>query len=264
MMIGGKDAIQVKMPKLVKDADVIHINERPRLLSLIGAKPEDYQDKQIIYHAHGSRFRRNYPKYLTMLFKDLPQSKIIVSSPDLIRSTFEATWFPAVIPIEKYYEKYPIQQNDPPVVYSAHTRPRRYRHHVIKVTDQLKEEGLNFEVKWIYRKTHHVNLTLKSQADIYFDGLRPMFGVNALEASCFKMPVVGSATQSAKDYIESLGVKCPYLDPYLNSFDKQKDELRRLINDKSYRAQRGEAGFQYVKTMHSPEVCVKRFLEMIE
>ena len=78
------------------------------------------------------------------------------------------------------------------------------------------------------------------------------------------MPVVASALQDAKDYIEAFGANCPYLNPYLASADDQKDELRRLITDEDYREHRGVAGFQYVREVHSPEVCVKRFFELLE
>lgn len=264
-MVVGKAAIQAKMPGLVRDADVIHINESPGLVSSVGGKPEDCQDKQIIYHAHGSKFRRKFPSYLKLLYSSFPQAKVITSTPDLLSAVPEATWFPAIVPIEHYRKEYPVKRNDPPIIYGAQTRPKRHRPGMIKVLDQLREEGLKFEVQWVYGKQHRANLTLKAQADIYYDRLvSPMYGVNAIEAAGFEMPVVCTMTPIAKDQIDSLGIDCPYIDPYLQTADDQKDELRRLITDKSYRAQRGEAGYNYVQAVHSPEVCVKRFLEMVE
>ncbi len=264
-MVGGKEAIQAKMPGLVRDADVIHINELPTLLFSIGSKPEDCQGKQIIYHAHGSKFRRRYPRYLKTLYSNFPQAKVIVSTPDLLALVPKATWFPSIVPIEHYRKEYPMKRNDPPIIYGAQTRPKRYRSSMIKVLDQLREEGLDFEVQWIYGKQHRINLTLKAQADIYYDRvISPMYGVNAIEAAGFEMPVVCSMDSFAKDHIDSLRIDCPFTDPHLQTADDQKDELYRLITDKNYRIQRGEAAYKYVQAMHSPEVGVKRFLEMIE
>lgn len=261
-MVAGKQASRAKLPALMKNADVIHINERPGLLSYIGGKPEDCQDKQIIFHALGSRFRRRYPRYLKALYSDFPQAKVVVATPNLLPLVPDATWFPSIIPIECYREEYLIQRNDPPLLYASHTKPNKHRPILITATDDLWKEGLVFERKWVGGKVHKYNLKWKARADIYLNGMKPFYGVDVLEASAFEMPSVTGMSEFAKEYVLEYGIDHPYM--VVNDLNELKDAIRQLILDRSFREEKGKRAYEYVKEMHSPEVGVRRFLDMIE
>ncbi len=261
-MVAGKKAIAEVMPELIRNADVLHINERPMLLSFMGAKPEDWKGKKIIYHFHGSRFRRRAPRILKAIRAEFSNVSYVVSTPNLLPFIPEGTWFPAVIPIEKYRGKYTIQRNDPPVLYAAHTKPRRHRPILIKATDQLREEGLKFDVEWVGGKTHVWNLKHKAQADIYLNGMKPFYGIDSLEASAFEMPCVVNMNEFSENYMDKHDIDCPYI--LAGSLSHLKFAISDLVSDRDFREREGQRAYEYVKDMHSPEVSVKRFLEMIE
>ncbi|MCK5614670.1 hypothetical protein KAR91_73070 [Candidatus Pacearchaeota archaeon] len=261
-MINGKKAVAEALPQLLRDADVLHINERPRLLRTMGAKPEEWRGKKVIYHFHGSRFKRYYPQTIESVRSDFPDVVYVVSTPDLLRICPEATWFPPVISIERYRQEHGIQRNDPPVLYGAHTKPNRHQPILKKVTEQLLEEGLEFEVRLVSRKTHSNNLRLKAQTDIYLDGIRSFYGIDVLEASAFGIPSVTNMDQYSKEYMQKHEVNCPYM--LASNPSELKEIIRQLVLDPSLREEKGGEDHEYVKRMHSPEVGVERFLEMIE
>ncbi len=261
-MIAGKKSIAKVMPEIIRNADVLHINERPMLLRFMGAKPEDWKGKKIIYHFHGSRFRRGAPGILKSIRSEFSDVTYLVSTPNLLQFIPEGTWFPAVIPIEKYREKYPMRRNDPPKLYAAHTKPRRHRGILVLAAKQLKEEGLEFETEWIGGKMHVYNLEHKAQADIYLNGMKPFYGIDVLEASAFEMPCVTGMNKFSREYMLKHEIDCPYI--IVDNFDQLKDAIRQLVLDRWWREEEGRRSYEYVKAMHSPEISVERFLEMVE
>ncbi len=54
--------------------------------------------------------------------------------------------------------------------------------------------------------------------------------------------------------------------PYLLARDIKtlRSQLRKMNKDKAYRRKVGKVGYRYVKRMHSPKVCLKRFFKLVE
>ena len=123
MMVAGKKEAALQVPKLLSDADVVHINEFPNLLSSMGCKLEGCEGKQIIYHVHGSRFRRKHTDYLRYMNAHFPDAIMLVSTPDMLSFIPEASWFPSIVPVEEYHDEYESQVNTPPIIYNSATKP---------------------------------------------------------------------------------------------------------------------------------------------
>ncbi len=251
----------------VENADVIHINEKWGCVSRYGLTKDNCKDKKIVYHTHGSIFRKHSAYLLKEFTRRFPHLKIITSTPDLlayIPKDRKATWFPSIVPIERYRRTYKIKRNDPPMIYyspsGSSTKPMKAI--IGQVTAQLKREGLKFGLK-ITTMTHHTtNMELKSKADIYYDEIdpSPFYGVNAIEAGVFGLSVICNMNTYARQYMKKR--KCPFL--LASDIKTLRIQLRKLIKDKAYRRKVGKVGYRYVKRMHSPKVCLKRFFKLVE
>jgi len=263
-MVQGKGQIIKQLRASMGDADVIHLNESPALLAYFGIDPKTCQDKTIIYHVHGNRFRRNRDNYLQYLKTRFPEAQILVSTPDLLSLVPEASWFPSVVPVEKYHREYTLGENTPPIIYNSATKPRKSVPLMRRVVRNLKAQGVELEMQAITKVPHQTNLSLKSKADIYFDGLRVFYGVNAIEAAAFEMPVVCGVYRECKEHLDSLGVGCGFKAFNKAEHEEIQAEVKRLVLDKAHRKKVGKDCFEYASKIHSSEAGVKRFMEIIE
>ena len=267
IFLGNEEEFRRKVRRWVKNADVIHINEKWQIIKSYGLTAKNCRNKKIIYHGHGSIFRR-YSESLLKKFTSLfPHLKIIVGTPDLLAGiTRKATWFPSIVPIERYRRTYRIKRNNSPVIYYSPTgsSTKIMKAVISRVTDQLKHEGLNFGLQVITKTLHSTNMKRKSKADIYYDEIQPspFYGVNAIEAGVFELSVICNMNRYARQYMRNRKLQCPF---HLASTEEQlKRVLRKLIKNKGYRDRCGRANYQYVLKNHSPGVCLKRFFALVE
>jgi len=263
MVLGKRQAIK-QLRALIDNTDVIHLNESPVLLSHLGIDPKTCQDKTIIYHIHGNRFRNHRINYLNYLKEHFPEALMLASTPDLLSLAPEASWFPSIVPVEKYHQEYVLGESTPPIIYNSATKPRKSVPFMKRVVNNLKAQGVEVEMQAITKVPHQTNLNLKSKADIYFDGLRIFYGVNAIEAASFEMPVVCGVFQPCKEHLEMLGVKCGFKSYTGAEQEEMRSEVKRLVLDRAYRKKVGKDCFEYASEVHSSEAGVKRFMELIE
>lgn len=255
----------------VNEADVLHFNERWLNVSKYGIKPKLCGDKKIIYHAHGSIFRRSSRKILRLYRRAFPQMKIITSTPDLLKFAGEgATWFPSVVPILNYRKNYRRKRNSPPIVYysPSQSSTKSMKSVIHSVSRELRSEGIKFKLQVTTGTLHTKNMARKARADIYYDEIAPspFYGVNAIEAGVLEKAVICNMTPYARRYMKKLyeqeGVKCPFI--VVAKREPLKRVLRKLVRNKKYRVNRGKAGLRYVRAMHGEEKAVERFMELVE
>lgn len=257
----------------VRNADVLHFNERWLNVEKYQIDPKTCKDKKIIYHAHGSIFRRSSKNILKLYRRAFPQMKIITSTADLIPFAGEkagATWFPSVVPILEYRKKYKRTRNNPPIVYYSPTgsSSKAMRSVIQDVSKELWGKGLKFKLQVTTDTLHTENMRMKAKADIYYDEIlpSPFYGVNAIEAGVLEKAVICNMTPFAREYMKKLsereGINCPFI--VMAKREPLKRVLRKLVLDRKYQIERGKAGLNYVRKMHSEKVCVKRFMELVE
>lgn len=264
--LGKEDEFRKQLRRWVKNADVLHINEKWYCIKGFRINPRECKDKTVIYHAHGSVFRRQGRRLLGQFRQIFPHLKVITSTPDLVKLAPGSSWFPSIIPIEQYRKTYTMRRNKIPVIYysptgSSTVRVQRIMH---RVAEDLRRDSLEFKVQVTTKTRHSTNLRRKAQADIYYDEIlpSPFYGVNAIEAGAFELSVICNMNQFAKAYLQARGINCPFL---LASDEKTlKYLLKKLIMNKPYRDKLGHTAYDYVTKMHSEEACVKRFLELVE
>lgn len=273
-----------RIRQLIENADVLHINGSPRQIVVYGVNPKECRDKKIIYHVHGSGFRKSPGMYVGVK-KKFPQMKLVVSTPDLLeqaeRIKIDATWFPSILQIEELRKRYGIRRNDPPVIYYSPTKAKRFWDLDVlhRAEEKLNKGGFDFRMDIRSRITHDLNMKLKSKADIYFDELKICYGINAIEGAAFELSVIHGITPYVKRYMGLHNIQSPFIsipthiggNPPItidkieaDNEETFKNSLQRLITDDDYRIKNGQLSYRYVKRMHSPEVCVKRFMELVE
>ena len=256
-----------KIRRLIRNADVLHFNQYPRLIERFNINPGECQGKKTLYHGHGGEFRKNPDKIKQFYRSRFPKIKFIVSTPDLLEQG-EGTWFPSIMQVSKLRRSYKIRRNDVPVVYYSPTKQPlhwKWDSNTLKsVADELRRDGLKLHIHLRRKITHGLNLELKSKADIYFDELKIFYGINALEAAVFGMAVIHGLSPYCRDYIKRKNLKKPFTSVPSGNRRIFKEKLRMLISDKEHRDKVGDAAFKYVKRMHNPSVCVKRFLALVE
>ena len=263
-MVLGKRQVWKKLHALIADTDVIHLNESPALLSHLGIDSETCQGKTIVYHVHGNRFRVRRVNYLSYLRTHFPNAIILVSTPDLLDYVPEASWFPSIVPVEKYHQEYGPRTNTPPIIYNSATKLRKSAPLLKRVVRNLKARGVELEMQIVAKVAHQSNLSRKSKADIYFDGLRVFYGANAIEAAAFEMPVICGISRRCKEHLDELGIECGFQAFNNAEYDEMRDVVEHLALDKAYREKVGKDCFEYASKVHSSKAGVKRFMELIE
>lgn len=255
-----------KLRRWVANADVLHINEKWSCVARYGVRPQECRGKKVIYHAHGSIFRRRSGWLLRKFRGAFPQLKIITSTPDLLAYAPKASWFPSIVPIGKYRRDYRIQRNTPPIVYysPSGSSTEEMKRVIGRVLRELRRERLRVNLKMTTGVTHKSNMTRKAKADIYYDEIAPspFYGVNAIEAAVFEMAVICNMNAYARRYMRQHGYQCPFL--RARSKADLKRVLRKLVNNSAYRQKSGKASYKYAVKFHARPKCIKRFLALVK
>ncbi len=255
----------------VRDADVLHFNEKWDTVSKYKVDPGICKDKKIVFHAHGSIFRRRGSTILARFRTAFPQTKVITSTPDLLEGVRgDATWFPSVVPVTEYRKRYKRKRNNPPIVYYSPTgsSSKTDENVIQRISKKMRNEGLAFELRVTRNTLHSENMRRKALADIYYDEISPspFYGVNAIEAGVLEKAVICNMTPYAHAYMERLykkeRIKCPFI--VVATRESLKQTLRKLVVDREYQIELGKSGLKYVRKMHDEKVCVKRFMKLIQ
>ena len=267
----GDDDFLEQLRQWIREADVLHLNAKWNIISMYKIDPKICGDKKVIFHAHGSVFRRGSGAILTRFRKAFPQLKIITSTPDLLEHAGRnATWFPSVIPVAEYRRLYRRKRNNPPIVYYSPTgsSSKKDRNVIQGVSQEMWAAGTKFELQVTRNTLHSTNMRRKASADIYYDEIlpSPFYGVNAIEAGALEKAVICNMTPYAQRYMKRLyeeeGIKCPFI--VAATWESLKQALRRLVVYREYQIELGEAGLEYVRKIHDEKVCVERFMELVE
>lgn len=264
--LGKEKEFRKQLRREVKNADVLHVNEKWYCINGFRIDPKKCRDKTVIYHAHGSAFRRQSGNILRNFRSVFPHLRVITGTPDLVSYAPGSSWFPSIVPIKQLRKSYPRRRNRIPVIYYSPTGSSSVvmRRVIDNVARDLRSDGLEFDLQVTTKTLHSLNMRRKAKADIYYDEIAPspFYGINAIEAGAFEMSVVCDMNRFAKSYLLANGVTCPF--PLASDESTLKYLLKRLIMDKPHRDKLGRAAYKYVRKMHSEKVCVKRFLELIE
>lgn len=260
-----------RVPGLIKNADVLHFNGYPGQIDLFKVKPEECRDKTVLWTCMGGQQQRRKPGKSTIPYREkFPHIRFVVVTPDLtiLPPLRDAPWVPSITPIEEYREKFKLTRNDPPKICHTSTVPKR-RNVLQQAINELKQEDYQFVYSRWFGLPHERILKEMASYDIFlnFRWWCHFYGVAAQEAATFEMPIVSTTSDHTENYFREHDIQCPF--GFVNLKDKPwveaiKKILIPLIEDKDLREKSGKANYEYVKKMHSAEVVVRKYLEVIE
>ena len=176
------DASPRELRRLKAWADLIHISHQPLTAS----------DKPQVVQYHGSKFRNNPGKFLTLQHQAGAQA--VCSTIDLWLIAPEMmTWLPSPYdPAWLAGFRQPIEDGVFRVAHAPTARAIKSTDHFLAAMTRLGKD-IKCETVLIERKPWGQCLTMKGTADVYFDQVILGYGNNAVEAWGMGIPVIAGA-----------------------------------------------------------------------
>ncbi|HKR49047.1 MAG TPA: hypothetical protein VJT72_05590 [Pseudonocardiaceae bacterium] len=251
---GGTQSPEVA--KLYREADVLHVMERPEILGELGST-----NAKIVVHHLGS-FYRSDPGSVSAQCKAL--GAIEVTSGDLLGLQPHLRYLPI-----------PAMELDRLAALRKPRRPsgRLRIAHAPTNREAKGTEGILAAVKRLQGR-HKLIFDLiegvpwaecvkrKARADIYVDETRLGYGLNAMECWAMGIPVVSGITDPiARDRMIADFGGLPFLE---TTEAMVETTLEMLITDPVLRAEWGERGRAHVQAVHHPKAVVERTIAIYE
>ena len=184
-----------EVEQLLIDADIIHFHVLRDENSHLGPLViRDYiKGKKILHHHHG------HPDYIintesyNKKYKKLNR-KVVVSTPDLLGISDNATWIPNLVPLNdvnflpRYDDTLPQD-----IIRVCQAPTRKYHKHTsdfITVMDRIEKNYPQIQSLIIEKIPYTDCLKLKKTCHIVFDHMRGWFGIASLESLSQGKPVV--------------------------------------------------------------------------
>jgi hypothetical protein len=262
---------------LIERSDVVvfHSAVRPFMEGL-GITPEIIDNKKKILYFHGSEIRAGSDQLKKQADEYLGNYKILVSTPDLTDYIDHATWMPCIrsfSEIEQSYGK------------SATDNKALTEYGVPFTKTQIGHSPTNTQVKGshifqmaitrlldVYPNAEWVSITdipwdscirTMSTLDIFLDqALLGAYGMAAVEASIFKIPIFAYISPKCEGYMEGSGIANPFLQ--WKDEDELIERIYYLCEHPVERKKFGEQVYNYCKVMHDEKPGVKRFIEALK
>ncbi len=248
-----------RIVKYAKDFDIVHLHGG------IFWKRLDVLDIKLVHrlplvvHYHGSETRDGYG----MHYRFLADHKF-VSRPDLLRWHHDGEYIPN--PVERMPYVFDVDRS-PKILHMATNRRAKGTDLIEQVLSDLKNEGLDFEQKVLYRVRHEDAIEELKTSHILIDqvidsgsiGIPSIIGMASLEAMAMGKATISTFDEGYRQYYPG----CPVVVVEPNA-EALKDKLRWLIGDLEKARQIGVSGREYVQRHHDPDVISKRTLDVYE
>ncbi len=202
-----------------------------------------------------------YNEELQLAYLEMLRSyvdRFTVQDPELHQFMPEATIVPRALDLREWDYVGTVPTDRPLVVHAPSDRCVKGTTFILKAFEQLREEGLSFDIKLIEDMAHQEAKIWYRKADIVIDQLLiGATGVLTLEAMALGKPVVLNIRED---------LFRPFYDselPFLNANpDTITDVLRGAIKDYDLRRELGEKGRQLVERHHDLRKVTTRLIEL--
>lgn len=257
-----------ELESLLKECDIFHFHmTADENLTLGPFQVKDYlHNKVLVHHHHGHPdFRGNPQKYI-IKYKELKRTKLLVSTPDLLKLLPGSFWLPNVVPLEeKLYTPLPDKPEIPVTICHSPTRRELKNTDLfIKSLNNLKSSfNSRLQVRLIEHTLHRRCLALKRSSHILFDHLQGYFGMSSLEGLAQGLAVVAGLDDWNQDQIREF-TGCTELPWVLANPDNLEQVFDRLIQDKEEQRIRGERARQFMERCWREEQVVQRLIAFYE
>jgi hypothetical protein len=250
---------------LLKTADVFHFHMTADEHLRFGPHlPADHmRGKLVVHHHHGHPdFRGNPGKYQDK-YARLGRSKLLVSTPDLLRLLPEATWQPNLVQ-QTHPLLLPMGGKPETPVRVAHSPTRKDLKNtddLLHTLEELRADGpgtrIDLRLDLIDDVPHRQCLRRKRRCHILFDHMQGYFGVSSLEGLSQGLAVVSGLDEWCGAHVrEFTGLtNLPWA---VASPATLRDVLKRLATDADQRAELCKAGRRMMETVWSEERVAAR------
>jgi len=222
--IGWKAHIE-KVKKLIKEADVLHINSPT--LDLNRGLYHDYQfveklskyigKKKIVAHYHGGELN-NIPN-VNKFFQKMKERKIqcFVSTPELLKIHPYLRWFPS--PVNIFLRLSPPSKRDKrfTLFHATISRKRKDAPFMRSIMKDFKL--INYEASYGGYPYHEL-IRKMSKAHILFNHFYPFYGVAAIEGATLGLVVLTNVSKIVKKYV-----------PECNFIHVNKANIKNVLRD---------------------------------
>jgi hypothetical protein len=252
---------------LLKKADIIHFHIlADESIKLGPVKVKDFVNgKSILHHHHGHPdFRANPEKYRGKY--RMLKRKVLVSTPDLLRSFPESIWQPNVVPINS--PPYLPQRNSANGrVRICHSPTRKYLKNTAEfeaVVASLQKKYHILERVIIENRPHAECLKIKQSCDIHFDHMQGYFGVSSLEGLSQGNPVIAGLDEwnvrCLRTYAEA--DRLPWVIAHTPA--QLKEKIRHLVVDKEWREAVSRESRRFMETCWNDKKIIGTLMKVYE
>ncbi len=256
-----------EIEQLLNDADVFHFHMLKDENSHLGPLViRDYtKGKKILHHHHG------HPDYLinadafNAKYKKLKR-KVIVSTPDLLKITDNASWLPNIVPVNdvQLLPRYENTLADEKIIICQSPTRKFHKHtdEFMLAVHRLEKKYDNLKMLIIEKTPYYECLALKKTAHIIFDHMRGWFGIASLESLSHGKPVIaGLDDWNIKCIKEFTGVdSLPWV--IARNCDDLVAELENLIKDKDLRNRTGGQSRTFMENHWTEQHALALLLEV--
>jgi len=264
-MIHGNEGNLREIRDLIYKADVVVWKETPDLCEQFGLDFDEMKKRNNIVILGGGGYSSNkfFPDN-QRVYGELG-AKWATSSLDFTKKNPDWAWIPASIRVENLREYYDYTKGDPPLLF---TSPSKATDNMMNVrtkfqfiVEQLRKADLKFRDKTVFNKPNELCLHLKANADIFFDRIWDIYGMNSQEAAAFECAVITGTSQYVRDELKTRGFKCPFI--FVDHHVLAIDEIVYLLENPDEMRRVGYECYRYVKKVHNGELAVKNLMKLI-
>jgi len=252
--------------EIIYKADAVIWKEVPTLLDKFGLDFDIMKHKNnvVILGGGGYSSDKFFPDN-QRVYGDLG-AKWATSSLDFTKKNPHWTWIPASIRVELLREQHDMSKGNPPLLFTspsrASDRMMDTRGKFNFITDQLQKGGLFFRKKVVFQVPNEICLHLKATADIFFDRIWDIYGINSQEAAAFECAVITGTSEFVRNKLRELGYDCPFI--FVDHHVLAIDEIVYLLENPSEMRRIGRECYKYVKKLHNGEVAAKNLMKLIK
>lgn len=184
-------------------------------------------------------------------------SDLFVSSPIDLPFVTDAIFHPRAIMLEEYPFVGPVRAKEPLVVHAPSNRNTKGTSHLLRAVEQLRSEGVDFELKLVEGMPVEDVRKLMHDADILVDNLLlGDYGVAGIEAMALGKTVITRQDRIVADTVGTVPVLAA--DP-----DTIASVLRRAVRDDGLRRELAPKAREFVEKTHASrkvaEILVRQY-----
>ncbi len=247
---------------LVREYDVIHFHMSSILdyrkpLFPRGLDVPIYKSlgKDVVVHHHGSDIRGTGEPFFHDVFAD----ELLVSTPDLLNWSPDATWVPNPVDIDSI-PFVGATDDGPPyrIVHAPSDREKKGTEHVIEAVENVSGRGYEVELEIVEETPRDEALEIYKSADVIVDQVKlGWYGVFSVEGMALGKPVCVYIDEELQSHISE--------SPLVNATPETlADRLERLLEDDAHRERIGEDGRRFAEDVHGQTAVAEQMVELYE